>query len=158
MGLFDFVRSDLHLQDRLRHSPDSLHQITRHSLVEEVVAQLALSLFADGLKLVKIAQNLAFQFFFLIIALLVALSKTICEVDFLFFSLFQYFVIVAHNVHVQKYFILRSVTILFGANFTAEIDEDFFGDGIWEVCILVLALESFLFFVCYLSGQLAEGK
>ena len=158
MGLFDFVRSDLHLQDRLRHSPDSLHQIARHSLVEEVVAQLALSLFADGLKLVEIAQNFAFQFFFFIIALLVALGETICKVDFFFFSLFKYFVIVAHNVHVQKYFILRSVTILFGANFTAEIDENFLRDGIWEVCVLVLALESFLFFVCYLSGQLAKGK
>ena len=123
-----------------------------------MVAKLALSLLTDCLKLVEIAKNLAFKFLFFIIALLVALGEAIGEVDFLFFSLFQYFVIVAHDMHVQKYFILWSVTILFGANFTAEIDEDFFGDGIWEVCILVLALESFLFFVCYLSGQLAKGK
>ena len=123
-----------------------------------MVAQLALSFLADCLKLVEIAQNLALKFLFFIIALLVALGEAICKVDFLFFSLLKYFVIVAHNVHVQKYFILRSVTILFGANFTAEVDENFLRYGIWEVCVLVLALESFLLLVCYLSCQLAEGK
>ena len=123
-----------------------------------MVAQLALSLLANCLKLVEIAQNLALKFLFFIIALLVALGEAICEVDFLFFSLLKYFMIVAHDMHIQKHFILWSVTILFRANFTTKIDENFLRDGIWEVCVLVLALESFLLLVCYLSGQLAKGK
>ena len=67
------------------------------------------------------------------IAFLVALGESICQVYLLFFSLFENGMILAHKVQVEEHFLIANLSQIFLTNLVPEVNKDFLGDRLWVI-------------------------